>query len=38
MYGEVIKLSNSNIPEQCKKGKMINYEGFGPSSEKMPFK
>ncbi len=37
MYGEVTKLSNSNISKQCKKGKMTNYEGFDPSSEKMPF-
>jgi hypothetical protein len=37
MYGEVIKLSNSNISKQCKKGKMTNYEGFDSRSEKMPF-
>ena len=35
MYGEVIKLSNSNISKQCKKGKINNYEGFDSSSEKM---
>ncbi len=37
MYGEVIKLSNSNTSKQCKKGKMTNYEGFDQSSEKMSF-
>jgi hypothetical protein len=37
MYGEIIKLSNSNISKNCKKGKMTIYEGFDPSSEKMPF-
>ena len=37
MYGEVIKLSNTNTSKQCKKGKTINYEGFDQSSKKMPF-
>jgi hypothetical protein len=37
MYGEVMKLSSSNISKNCKQGKMTIYEGFDPSSEKMPF-
>ena len=37
MYGEIIKLSNSNISKKCKQGKMTNYEGYAPSSKKMPF-
>ncbi len=37
MYGEIVKLSSSNISKKCKQGKMTIYEGFDPSSEKMPF-
>jgi hypothetical protein len=37
MYGDIININNSNNAKQCKTHKIINYEGFDETSEKMPF-